>query len=121
MFEMKQPGVHARRRMLRFVIPAVGLLLAVAGAALAQTAPGSEIKIDNFVFQPKTLQVKPGTTVTWVNHDDIPHSIVVANLQVHSHPMDTDGTFALKFDKPGVYNYICGLHPFMKGQVVVAP
>jgi plastocyanin len=65
--------------------------------------------------------VKQGATVTWTNYDDIPHSIVLQSLQVHSAPMDSDGSFALKFDKAGVYNYICGLHPFMKGQVVVSP
>jgi plastocyanin len=54
-----------------------------------------------------------------VNHDDIPHSIVVSALQVHSHVLDSDQTFAYTFAKAGVYNYICGLHPFMKGQVVV--
>ena len=75
--------------------------------------------IGNFAFVPPMLKVKAGTTVTWVNRDDIPHSIVCPPLSVHSHPMDTDKSFSYTFAKPGVYNYVCGLHPFMHGQVVV--
>ena len=62
--------------------------------------------------------MKAGTTVTWVNHDDIPHSIVCPDLKVQSHPLDTDDTFSYKFEQPGTYDYICGLHPHMHGQVV---
>jgi plastocyanin len=63
--------------------------------------------------------VKVGATVTWVNHDDIPHSIVCPTLKLKSHPMDTDESFAIKFDQAGIYDYICGLHPHMHGQVIV--
>ena len=55
--------------------------------------------------------MKAGTTVIWVNHDDIPHSIVCPTLQLKSHPLDTDDTFSYKFEQPGTYDYICGLHP----------
>ena len=79
-----------------------------------------EIIVDNFTFSPTPLTVKAGTTVTWVNHDDIPHSIVCPALKVKSHPMDTDETFAYRFEQAGTYDYICGLHPHMHGQVVVA-
>ena len=83
-------------------------------------AADARVVIDNFTFSPTPLQVKAGTTVTWVNHDDIPHSLVCPNLQVHSHPLDTDDTFSYKFEQPGTYDYICGLHPHMHGQVVVS-
>jgi amicyanin len=121
MTEMTQSG-GARRSFLHHAL-GVGmavLLLISAQAASATEAAQAEVKIDNFSFQPPVLRVKKGMTVTWVNHDDIPHSLVVAALQVRSHPIDTDDTFSVQFEKPGSYNYICGLHPHMKGQVVVS-
>jgi plastocyanin len=63
--------------------------------------------------------VPKGATVTWVNRDDIPHSIVCQALSFRSHPMDTDASVSLTFAQPGRYEYVCGLHPFMRGQVIV--
>ena len=57
-------------------------------------AADAQVVIDNFTFSPTPLKVTVGTTVTWVNHDDIPHSIVCPALKVHSHPLDTDDSFA---------------------------
>jgi plastocyanin len=104
--------------MRRFLLPATvlcGLLGAVA--SWSQEAPA--IKIDNFKFGPDKLTVTKGTEVTWTNRDDIPHSIVMMALGVHSKPLDTDNSFAFQFDKAGTYNYICGIHPAMHGQIVV--
>jgi len=86
----------------------------------APAAPDSKVEIDNFAFSPARITVKAGTTVTWVNHDDIPHSIVCPALKMKSHPMDTDETFAYRLEQEGTFDYICGLHPHMHGQVVVA-
>jgi plastocyanin len=57
--------------------------------------------------------------VTWTNQDDIPHSILLTALGVRSQVLDTDKAFTYKFDKAGTFSYVCGLHPFMHGQVVV--
>ncbi|MBN8904550.1 MAG: cupredoxin family copper-binding protein [Rhodospirillales bacterium] len=81
----------------------------------------ASVTIDNFTFEPAVLHVAPGTTVVWVNHDDIPHSVVLGAIGVHSRTLDTDGRFEHRFDKAGTFGYICGLHPHMKGQVVVEP
>jgi plastocyanin len=113
---MLEPGGIARRSLLRRAV-AAGVLVAIGQSAAH--AAGAEIVIDNFTFSPTPLNVKVGTTVTWVNHDDIPHSIVCPDLKVKSHPLDTDESFACKFDTAGTYDYICGLHPHMHGQVVV--
>lgn len=90
---------------------------------LAPTAAWSDaadqVKIDNFKFGPANLTVSKGTSVTWTNQDDIPHSIVITALGTHSKVMDTDQAFTYQFDKAGTYSYVCGLHPFMHGQVVV--
>jgi plastocyanin len=116
MNEKLGPGGLARRLLLSRVLGA-GVVMAI-GTRVA--AADVQVMIDNFTFSPTPLMVKAGTTVTWVNHDDIPHSIVCPMLSVHSHPMDTEDTFAHKFEQAGTYEYMCGLHPHMRGQVVVS-
>jgi plastocyanin len=90
--------------------------LASAQAAQAATA---EVKIDNFSFGPATLTVAVGTTVTWVNHDDIPHNVVSTDDLFKSKVMDTDEKFSFTFTKAGTFPYFCGIHPKMTGKVVV--
>ena len=114
-----RPGAFARRLLLRRAL-GVGIVIAIGGRAVASTGADAEIIVDNFTFSPVPLMVKVGTTVTWVNHDDIPHSIVCPALKIKSHPMDSDETFAYRFEQEGTFDYICGLHPHMHGQVVVA-
>jgi plastocyanin len=116
MYERLEPGNIARRRVLRRVLGAGALVVILAKVSHAAEA---EIIIDNFTFAPTPLKVKIGASVTWVNHDDIPHSIVCPDLKVKSHPLDTDDSFAYQFQQAGTYEYICGLHPHMHGQVVV--
>jgi plastocyanin len=97
-----------------------GLLFAcLLGPAAAWSDTSAQIRIDNFKFGPTALTVGKGTAVTWTNQDDIPHSIVITGLGAHSKPMDTDQAFTYQFDKAGTFSYVCGLHPFMHGQVVV--
>jgi amicyanin len=115
MTETTHPGHLARRGVLRL---AAGLT-ALAATTTARAEDAAAVRIDNFTFQPPMLRIKAGTEVTWTNQDDIPHSIVLGALGVRSKAMDTDTSFAYRFTKPGTYNYICGLHPHMKGQVVV--
>jgi len=116
MLGKRRPGDFARNRTLLGVL-VVGLIVVIGGIAAADDDP--RVMIDNFKFSPVPLTVTVGSTVTWLNRDDIPHSIVVPALSVHSHPMDTDANFAVRFDKPGTYEYICGLHPFMHGKILV--
>ena len=77
-----------------------------------------KVHIDNFTFEPAQLTVKVGTTVTWTNRDDIPHTVVSAG-KFRSKTMDTDGTFSFTFTAPGDYKYFCSLHPHMTGMVKV--
>jgi plastocyanin len=78
----------------------------------------TKVMIDNFTFEPAQLTVKVGTTVTWTNRDDIPHTIVSAG-KFRSKTMDTDGTFSFTFTTAGEYKYFCSLHPHMTGTVKV--
>ena len=87
-----------------------------------QGAPASaEVKIDNFSFTPATLTVAVGTTVTWTNRDDIPHTVVSTDdpKAFKSKVLDTDEKFSFTFSKPGTYPYFCSVHPKMTGTVVV--
>ena len=94
-----------------------GILVAQAQAPAAQ---GATISIDNFTFNPQTITVKAGTTVTWTNKDDIPHGIGSANNAFkRSEALDTDNSFSFTFTTPGTYQYFCYIHPHMTGSVVV--
>ena len=79
----------------------------------------ADVIIGNFVFEPGTLTVAVGTTVTWTNHDDIPHTVVSTDGLFKSKARDTDEKFSYTFDKAGTYPYYCSIHPKMKGEVVV--
>jgi Icc protein len=89
------------------------------GVALAG-ADGRQIVVDNFSFSPAAATVSTGATVTWTNHDDVPHSIVSTEKKFTSPALDTDQQFSHRFEAPGTYPYYCSLHPKMTGQIVVA-
>jgi plastocyanin len=99
-------------------------LLLLAGAtnlraAEQPSAANAEVKIDNFSFGPETLTVAAGTTVTWTNRDDIPHTIVSTDAVFKSKVRDTDEQFSYTFVKAGTYPYYCSVHPKMTGKIVV--
>ena len=83
------------------------------------SARNADIKIDNFSFGPQTVTVPVGTTVTWTNRDDIPHTVVSTDGVFKSKVQDTDEKFSYTFTKPGTYPYFCSVHPKMTGQVIV--
>ena len=95
------------------------LAVAPRSSANPQQAATAEVKIDNFSFGPATLTVAPGTTVTWVNHDDIPHTVVSTDSVFKSKVLDTDDKFVYTFSKAGTFPYFCSIHPKMTGKVVV--
>jgi plastocyanin len=103
----------------------VGALLAgpVVGALLAcRMVAAQEVKmisIDNFTFAAKELTVAVGSTVNWINHDDIPHTIVAKNSAFRSRALDTDDVYSFTFTSAGTFDYVCGLHPQMTGTVIV--
>ena len=97
----------------------LGATLAAAGLAPVVAAGGTTVKIDNFTFGPEQLTVKVGTTVTWINEDDIPHTVVASNKTFRSKALDTDDKYSFTFTAPGSYEYFCSLHPHMKAMVTV--
>ena len=119
---------HFRSAAARFAIsraviiamlvgPIVGAMLAAASMA-AQDAT-NVITIDNFTFTPPELTVAVGTTVKWVNHDDIPHTVANKDKAFRSQALDTDDSFSYTFASAGTFDYFCGLHPHMVGKVIV--
>jgi amicyanin len=97
--------------------PVIGAMLAF-GTVAAQDAT-NVVTIDNFTFTPPELTVAVGTTVKWVNHDDIPHSVVNKDKAFRSQALDTDDSYSFTFASVGTFDYFCGLHPHMVGKVIV--
>ncbi len=101
---------------------AVGIAWVLAGICLggATTEPAT-VKIENFSYEPKELTVAVGTTVTWVNEDDVPHTATGEGESpaFDSKALDTDDKFSFTFSKAGTYPYYCKVHPHMKGTIVV--
>ena len=82
-------------------------------------ADGYDVSVDNFSFAPATRSVAVGSTITWTNRDDVPHTIVSTERKFKSPVLDTDERFSHRFDTPGTYKYFCSIHPIMTGMIVV--
>ena len=95
--------------------------LAIVDTPLASlSVSGTQrVLIDNFSFVPATLTVLAGSEVTWVNHDDVPHTVLGVDKQFKSPALDTGETFSHRFAKPGTYDYFCSIHPMMTAKIVV--
>ena len=119
---MKRTNVRVAGAAAATVVMALLLLFAGSPRVAASEQPSGAqvaVKIDNFVFGPQTITVPVGTTVTWTNSDDIPHTTVSTDGVFKSKVMDTDEKFSYTFTKAGTYAYFCSVHPKMTGKVVV--
>jgi len=110
--------------IVRNIWVAIALAAAVlAPAAIFPTASvqaaETEVNIDQFTFYPQRITVKAGTTVTWSNEDDVPHTVASSGKAFKSKALDTRDKFSFTFTTPGTYDYFCSLHPHMTGAVVV--
>jgi plastocyanin len=107
----------------RLVIAAlsVAILGGMGGsiAAAADTADPTKVVVKDFMFMPMSLTVKAGSTVTWVNMDDEPHTVVSNTRLFRSGALDTKETFSYKFTETGTYHFTCSIHPRMVGTIVV--
>ena len=91
---------------------------AANGQKVANTS--YQVKIDNFSFGPQDLTVPVGATVTWVNQDDVPHTVTsTEGTTLKSPVLDTDDKFTFTFTHPGAYPYYCTIHPKMTAKVIV--
>ena len=110
-------------RILTFqasVLAASGVLMTLASLSHAVPAPASAaVEIGNFTFKNPVVTVKPGTTVTWTNGDDIPHTVVSKDGVFKSKVLDSGDKFSFTFAKAGQFGYYCSIHPHMTGTVIV--
>ena len=90
-------------------------------AVPASQPAAATVKIENFAFEPKELDIAVGTTVTWTNADDVPHTATSRDdpPAFDSGALDTDEKFSFTFNKPGTFAYYCKVHPHMKGVIIV--
>ena len=107
------------RRAFIFNLGAMLLMAASADLQIAQAEESNAVVIKNFMFSPMAVTVKAGTTVTWKNVDGQPHTVVNDTGLFRSAALDQNETYQFKFDKPGVYNIFCGIHPNMKATITV--
>ena len=102
----------------RRALVGIGVMALLIGAhALAATPP--TIGIKQFKYGPPILSVPVGTTVTWVNHDEEPHTVTSGTGAFSSAGLVNEDTFVQTFTKPGTYPYYCAIHPYMKGTLIV--
>jgi len=98
----------------------LGHAVAAGPVAVAAGATGPTIVMaKEFMFAPLSLSVTVGSTVTWTNQDDEPHTVVSDAGVFRSGAIDTNESFSFRFDKPGTYHYACSIHPRMVGAIIV--
>ena len=99
-----------------------GALVMATVADVARAVPAQSnaaVEIANFTFKAPVVTVKPGTTVTWTNGDDIPHTVVSKDGLFKSKVLDSGDKFSFTFAKAGQFGYFCSIHPHMTGTTVV--
>ena len=110
-------------RRTQWMTTVVGMVILTAMEvyvpSVGQTSNSTQIEVKDFMFVPTPLTVKAGSTVTWTNKDDEPHTVVSDTGMFKSGGMDTNESFSYKFDKPGTYRFTCSIHPRMVGTIVV--
>jgi plastocyanin len=95
------------------------ILQARSVAAVQDKSAANPVTIDNFSFAPSRIEIHAGTQVTWINKDDVPHTVVSVDRKFRSQALDTDETFSFTFQDPGTYGYFCSVHPKMTGKIIV--
>jgi plastocyanin len=111
------PGMPGMSGMPSMSGPPAGPTTSSTGSAAP--VAGDAVSIDNFAFVPATLTVRVGSTVTWTNHDEEPHTIAASDGSFHSPGMGSQATYSHTFPTAGKFDYICSIHPFMHATVVV--
>ena len=110
-------------RRTQVVLTALGMVILgameVYVPSVADTVDSTRIVVKGFMFNPTPLTVKAGSTVTWTNMDDEPHTVVSNTALFRSGALDTKESFSFKFAQPGTYHFTCSIHPRMVGVIVV--
>jgi plastocyanin len=88
---------------------------------MASAGPVATVNMDHNTFIPGEITIAPGTTVTWVNNENMPHTVVDLNKGFRSKALVKDASFSFTFKTAGDYSYVCSIHPNMNGKVTVKP
>ncbi len=115
-----QSVLRALRLAAMFAVLASTSCLA-EDANIASVGPAATVNMDHNTFVPGEITVAPGTTVTWVNNESMPHTVVDSNKAFRSKTLVKDASFSFTFATAGDYSYLCSIHPNMKGKVIVKP
>jgi amicyanin len=113
-----------KKAVLLFILVVLNFCLAALGNETTNGAAvvdnKNKIEIKDFAFNPPTITVKSGETITWINRDEEPHTIVSVEKQFKKSPaLDTDQQYTVTAGAPGTYSYFCSVHPKMTGTIVV--
>ena len=111
-----------RTLSLQGAVLVASVLMMSTLSVMTKAAPApraAAVRIDNFTFRDPVVTVRTGTTVTWTNGDDIPHTIVSKDGVFKSKVLDTGDHFSFTFAKTGQFGYFCSLHPHMTGTIIV--
>ena len=100
-----------------FTLAVAALLAGVA--SLGASPEAHVVHVKDFAFHPASLTVSVGDRVTFQNDDDEAHTVTATDKSFDSAGLDNGQTWAHTFDKPGTYTYLCALHPYMKGKIIV--
>jgi len=118
--QMKKPAIRNTTTFaVLLAILAGGVAVMSHASAEQNKMTPSEVSVDNFTFGPASITVAANSTVTWVNHDDVPHVIASTDGLFRSRALDTDDKYSFTFAKPGTYPYFCAVHPKMVGKIIV--
>jgi plastocyanin len=96
------------------------VLLTISATGLHPVEAGEiSVNIKNFDYSPMELDIKAGTTVVWKNRDGEPHTIASTDGLFRSPALDQNDSYSFTFNRPGVFKYICSIHPKMKATITV--
>ena len=103
----------------RIMIGALAFALAAAlGGAAPANAARTRVKIVDFAFQPKRVEIPQGTSVLWVNKGAEAHTVTSTSGKWSSGELQPGDTYTKRFRQTGVFKYFCEIHPDMRGKVL---
>lgn len=109
-----------KRLYIGIVVLFLALLsLPTISLAANPAAKTHAVAIKNLAFSPANLTIAKGDTVTWTNDDSVAHTIASKDGTLNSKSLSKGDTYSYTFDKPGVYDYFCSIHPNMTGKITV--
>jgi amicyanin len=116
----KTQSVHRALRVI-LLFTALASTPGLAEDPNGGAGPVASVSMDHNTFIPSEITVVPGATVTWVNKEAMPHTVVDVNKGFRSKTLVKDAQFSFTFTTAGDYDYLCSIHPNMKGKVIVKP